>query len=119
MSTIKKLIVHYERMKHAVSKNEDLKTGITCYVCKPCNEAVKTELIDKGMVPKSLVCNNCKGLMENTNFDDVAPDHPPTWEWYMPKLKEFLKFAKKNHKENLNWVASGGLLMRAAKTKKS
>lgn len=116
MISVKKLIAHYYKMKNEVEKNDNLKTGITCFVCDRCQEAIKTELVDKGHVPSLLICNNCKGPMKNTNFEDIAPDYDPTWEWYMPTLKEFLKFRKLNKRQNLNWVGGGGLLMRSVKS---
>lgn len=119
MSSIKKLIVHYERMKSAIANDEKFRIGITCFFCDTCKTAIKTELVDKGMVPELLKCNDCDGQMTNTKFEDIAPDHPPTWEWYMPKLKQYLAFKKNKKLENLSWVSSGGLLMRAVKTERS
>lgn len=119
MMSVKKLTAHFFKMKHEMEENENLTTGVTCFVCDTCQEAIKTELVDKGITPTSLICNNCKGPMKNTNGEDIAPDYDPTWEWYRPTLKEYLKFRKLNKRQNLNWVGSGGLLMRSVEPKKS
>lgn len=87
----------------------DLTSRVNCYVCDNCLATTKTVDIDRGTTSFLIACPRCdEGQAKSSFYNDIAPDLPPTHEWYRPKPKHALKLPTivQNH------VMNGGLMIR-------
>lgn len=104
----------YKKLMHDVENDDyykvDLTNRINCYVCD-CGHITKTKDIDAGVTPFYFNCEKCGGMARSTFFTDIAPQQPPTFEWYRPSLEECLKMRKKP--ELLEHILKGGLRYRS------
>lgn len=86
---------------------------INCYVCSKCGYITKTIDIHYGVTPMFNSCTSCGSQSTSTWYRDIAPDQQPTHEWFVPTLKEIMKY--RNNPSMIDHIFNGGLDFRKIK----
>lgn len=86
---------------------------INCYVCSKCGCITKTIDIHYGVTPMFNSCTSCGSQSTSTWYRDIAPDQEPTHEWFVPTLKEIMKY--RNNPSMIDHIFNGGLDFRKIK----
>lgn len=86
------------------------KNRINCYTCSHCGVITKTIDIHEGVTPMFNICVSCGGRSVSSWYRDIAPDQEPTHEWFVPTLKELLKY--RSNPAMIDHILKGGLELR-------
>lgn len=106
-SVKKDITRRYKEIDKAIANEEDNAGQKICFVCSKCKQAVKTEIKDKGLIPRGIICPFC-GEEALPTDRDVMKDFEPTYEWVRPTLEEVLEHHDKP--VTCNFFLGGGLM---------
>lgn len=106
-SVKKDITRRYNEIDKAIADEEDNVGKQICFVCTKCKQAVKTEVKDKGIIPRGIICPYCGEESFHTE-NDVMKEFKPTFEWVRPTLEEVLELH--DQPVRCNFILGGGLV---------
>ena len=75
-------------------KSEDLEDHvgqIECFTCQECGKITRTKVLNKGHLPKGIICPKCGGEAMSSDFVDIAEGQPIEYNWRKPSIETVLK----------------------------
>lgn len=96
--------------KYNAIKREELDDNvgqIECYTCTKCGRVTKTQVQNKGFIPRGIICPKCGEDAMSSDFEDIVPKKEVEYVWRTPSLKDVL--ALYDRPFQCNFLLSGGL----------
>lgn len=81
---------------------------INVFMC-PSGHAIKTIDIDPGKTPGFVNCGECGQKALSSEYKDILPELPVTYEFYRPDIRWIIRNRKK---PEVDYILKGGLLLR-------